>query len=419
METANHSEEPSEGAAVDRTERVRSERHNSAARVLESRETVHDERLQLRQRAVAELRQHFFDQINTLEKEYQVARAYTKQRLDRERLDLDAACRSANQHCSGVGVQFVYGETTGETVLAVPLLEKAEAAKRLGLAYGTGFSEKLTKFTKPPLTVFCWLLASLSLGLLFHQLSARRLTADPLSLFTSVLSLAMGGVVSLGLLVAMTWIWTPVGTKRGFARPGREVFWLKVWAVSITALFFAGLAILDASAVVLLNAARAALNPTAAPPVGLALLSGAVLSGLYVIGLAYAVFAGGYTVAARENIDSFVKENEKTEREKLRGKVPFQLAMEAVGDVKKADKAIEQLETQRGRQKQEHRREIHELVTLIPEIPTSLEPAELQELADLAAIVDSKKAHLDAHLMSRGGPEGDARVRPADGHKGV
>jgi hypothetical protein len=79
-------------------------------------------------------------------------------------------------------------------------MEEAEAAKRLGLPFGVGFSDKLVKFFKPVLTVLCWGMSSLSLGLGFRLLDAKNLFGN---LANVVFSLIMGGTVAIGILVAV------------------------------------------------------------------------------------------------------------------------------------------------------------------------------------------------------------------------
>ena len=390
----------SNGSGEDAVDRVKRNRQNQAIRTLESRESEFATRLGARQKSADELRGRGLAQIDAHEKEYQAERTQTKSKLDQADVHQDAAHRSAGEHCAQIGVHYVPRQTTDEDVLRVPLLEDAEAARRLNLPFGVGFSDTLVKVLKPILTLLCWLMSSMSLGLTFRLLDARNIFANPLMV---ALSLVMGGVVAVGLLVALTPGWKALGTKMGTGRPKDEVTKMFIPVALITAALFVGLAFMDARAIILLNAARAALNPAYAIPMSVALLIGLLLSGVYSLGLAGTAFASGYNAAARQNIDAFIKLDEDMKREAAKKRVPIIKALEALAEVKVVGEIIQNLDSRFKRLDQEFKRERAEMITALPERPTTLESDERQELIDLRDHVRSVDAIYSAHTMSRSG----------------
>ena len=398
-------EDPPENSRVDQVKRVRSERHNAAVRLAEAREAREATlatRLEMRQANANELRQRGLARLDILTKEHEAARNRIQEMLAEKKLDLEAAYHSARELCAEIGIAYMPGKTTDKDVLAVPLIEKAEAAKALNLPYGTGFEKKNINFLKFLLTLLCAVLSSINIGLSLHLLKTKLLVLNPLSLFTNTPAMVMGGFIALALLLTVSKIWTSVGTKIGFARPYKEFAKLEIAAVLLTAPIFLGLALFDARTLIMLSAARAALDPNAAIPLVVALLIGVIFSGLYVVGLAWSAFAEGYTVAALENIAAFIKAAENVNRKVLREKVSVQQALEAVASPDTFRETIKNLENGLDRLNEEFSHEAGELIAALPKIPTGFESHELQELADLNTGLRSEKARHDAHLLSRG-----------------
>jgi hypothetical protein len=382
--------------------RTKKDRYYQAVREHESREAELNGRMDTRRQSAEEVRQRHLSLLDSKDAEYKAERADLKVDLKEAKLDLEAAHRSASEHCSEIGVRYVPGKTTEVDVLAVPLLLEAEVAKTLNLPFGVGFSDTLVKILKPVLTVLCWLMSSLSLGLGFRLLDAKNIFANPA---TVGLSLVMGGVVAIGLLVAITWMWKPLGAKIGSGRPTKEVAGLLIPVVLITLALLLGLAFLDAKAVILLNAARAALNPAFGIPMEVALLIGAVISGTYVIGLAGASFADGYTSAAKKSIADYIKHDETCKQTAAKRTVPIKGALEALAEVKVAEENIQNLEADIKSLDAEFKRDRAEIISALPEPPTDLQPHEEHEINQLRDRVRSAQAHHSAHAATR--PDGN------------
>ena len=377
---------------------TKKQRYHQAVRESESKEAEFNARLDVRKQGVEEIRQRHLTLLDAQQNEYQSERTQIKQNLDEAKINREAALRSASEHCSEVAVCYVAGKTTGMDILNVPLLEDAEAAKRLGLPFGVGFSDKVTKFLKPVLMVLCWFMSALSLGLAFRLLNAKNLFASP----TMVgLSIVIGGVVAVGLFVALTKMYLPIGTKIGSGRPTKEVIGLLIPVLILTLALLLGLACLDAKAIILLNAARAALNPAFEISMGVALLMGMVISGVYVLGLAGGAFADGYNDAARESIMAEIMRDKNVKQDEAKQKVPIRAALEALGNVKVADEIIQNLNDDLKHLDQEFKRERAEVLASLPQVPTTLEPDERKELTDLRDRTRSARAHQDAHIVSR------------------
>lgn len=404
MHTDFGPDEPHKDGNIEKdwVEHTKAERYRLASRIAETREAEFNKSLEVRYKSADELRQRHLAQLDTLAEEYTADRAQVKKKRAQAKVQLEAAHRSACEHCSEIGVQYVPGKTTGMDALAVPPMEKAEAAKKLDLKYGTGTVDKQSLILKPLLTVLCWVLSSVSIGLSFHLLDARHLVANPLSLLANPLSLGAGGLVSIGVLVAMTKIWKPIGTKIGFGRAQPEVLRLGIPAAVLTAAFFLGLAFLDARTMVLLNAARAALNPAVAVTIDFAFLFGVILSGVYVIGLAFTAFSDGYREAAQENIGAFIKQDQRDKIEKLKEKTPVLEAVEAVSDVGVANEVVRAFEEDLKSLDAEFERKQAELTASLPEVPDAIKPVEQEEVSKLRDRVRSEKTSYDAYKMSAG-----------------
>lgn len=400
MTAGFHSEERHDQAGDDPMHRALSERYHQTCRTFESRDADFNARLEARRKSAEEIRQRRLTQLGVVENEYNAARVQGGQRLERAKVQLEAAHRAAGEHCSEIGMPYVPGQTSAADVLRVPLLGEAEAARLLDLPFGTGLSDTSVKILKPALSLLCCVMSGLSLGLGFHLLTAKHLLDNPAMLF---LSLIMGGVVAIGFLVSLTGMWKPIGVQMGIGRPKREAAALFIPVTLITTLLFFGAACLDAKALVLLNAAYAALNPAYAIPMGTALLCGIAISGLYVLGLAVTAFADGYSTAAKTNIRDYIKTDENDKREKAKRDVPAREALEALSGVKVAEEVFQRADDDLKRIDQDFKREVAAVYESLPEPPVNLEPDELQTLTDLRAKVSSAKTHYDAYVMSLGG----------------
>lgn len=290
------------------------------------------------------------------------------------------------------------GKTREADILRVPLLEEAEVAKKLGLPCGVGINDRFLKFIKPILTVFCWITAALSLGLGFELLNPKNLFGNAAGV---ILSLVMGGMVALGILLFLGWLWKIVGNKVGSCRPTKEVLGVLIPSVVVTTAILMGLAVLDANALILLNAARAALNPAFAIPTHIAILIGLVLSGIYVLGVSAASFADGYSATAKQTIEAVINTDEKQKQEAAKARMPVQLALGALANVKVADEIAQAHEDELKRADEAFKAERAELLASLPELPTNLEPEEIKESNELRDRARSADTHLNAHLAAR------------------
>lgn len=411
MATSTHPEEPPESGTTDRSEFTRWERFNSAVRRFEAREDELMARLHVRRQNATELRQTLRELFDAVEKEYRATRADLQHQIKNAEFDVNAAQLSAGRHCSEIGIPYVPGQTMEADVLRVPALADADAAHSLDLPFGVGLSDGRVKLLKPVLMVFCWLASSLSLGLLFHLLEVRRLF---ISLPMLAVSLIIGGVVATGLNITITALWRPIGVKTGSRRTRTEVLRVLVPVALITGTFFLSLVVLDAKALILLNAARAALNPIFAIPLGVGLFIGTILSGVYIVGLAGTAFAAGYDDAAKKSISAMIAADEQVKLEAAKKKVAVRLTLDALAQVKVTQAAIKSLKDSLKLADQEYSRERNSLVEALPKIPASLEDAELQELTDLRDRSDSAKIEYDAHVLSRSGSLPAHHVETAD-----
>lgn len=364
----------------------------------QSREADLESVQEARIRSAEESRKRDLDYLEKIETEHDAASKQKKDRLDEAELTLEEEHRSASEHCAEIGVQYVPGSTSEADILRVTIIAEAVAAVRLGLRFGVGVSDRLVKAIKPFLTVFSLIVSTVSLGLGFKLLDAKRLFANPANLGISV---AMGGVVSAGILVVVTMMWKPIGCKIASLRPDREVIRLLIPIAAITAMIFFGMAFLDGQALVLMNAARAALNPALAISLPIAMLIGAVMSGTYVVGLSAAAFAEGYTVTAGKAITGEIQRDANEKQKALKQSVPHRRAIASLAHVRVAEEKVLQLRRELEQMDARFRSQRTVILASLAEVPTSLKPEEIAELAELRERERSAKAQLDAHELVR------------------
>ena len=403
METENNQfdgNKPNTNVTEGNTHRTKKDRYYESARSHETLEAEAKARLDSRKESAQELRQRQLSRLDAHEAEYAADRANAKAKLDDAKLDVEAAHHSASEHCSELGIRYVPGKTTEEDLLKVTLLEDADAARDLGLRFGIGYKDWLLNILKPILAVLCWLMSSLSLGLGFRIVEAKHLFANPVAVG---LSLVMGGLTAIGLFVAITWTWKLVGAKVGSVRPSDEIVRLLVPVTAMTATLWLGLSFLDAKAVILLNAARAALNPIYEISMSVALLIGMVISGVYVLGLAVTGFASEYTATAKTYIFAVKRADENRKRTAAKESIPVREALEALADVKVTEEVLRVAEIDIAQLEQQFTRSHAEMMAQVPEVPTTLLPDEIRELTASRDRLRSAKAHFDAHVMSRNG----------------
>ncbi|MBS1712989.1 MAG: hypothetical protein JST30_01495 [Armatimonadetes bacterium] len=391
----NNNPQPSNGGNV-----VSSawERYAHSARLLESKEAEFADRLHVRQEQAKVHLERIYADVDYLKSEYQQERAQTKNALGTAKLDLDAAHRSAAEHCAQVNVKYEPGRTTETDVHRVPLVHEAEAARQLDLTFGVGINVRALAWVKPALAACCWILSSLGLGLLFKLLVPRALLANVVGV---AISLVLGGLVTLGLVVFLMPAWKSIGSKLGSGRARQEVLKSGLLVTLVTVLVFVALAGLDAFSFLTMNASRAALNPALAMPVGIALLLGCVCSGIYVIGLAFSNFCLGYSESARKSIDGFIDTDKTGKVEAIKRTVPVKAAIDSLGHVKVIEERIRELETHLAKLKEDNDRETKALMSTRPEIPTELLPHEVQELKEMRERMNSDKVKYEAHAQSR------------------
>ena len=387
------------------THRTKKDRYYDSARSHETLEAESKARLEVRQRSSEAIRQRHLSRLDAHEAEYVTDRAGAKGKLDEAKLDLEAAHHSASELCSDIGHRYVPGETSDEDLLRVPLLEDADGARELGLRFGVGYNDRLLNILKPVLALLAWLMSSLSLGLGFRIVEVKHLFANPVAVG---LSLVMGGVTAVGLFIAVTWMWKLIGAKVGSVRPQAEVVRVLVPIGILTAALWLGLSSLDAKAVILLNAARAALNPIYEVSMVVALLIGMVISGVYVVGLAITGFACEYTATARKYISAFIRADEIQKHTAAKQTIAIREALEALAEVKVTEEVLSRAESDLARLDQQFNRSRAEMLAQVPEVPTDLQPEEMRELSASRDRLRSAKAHLDAHVISRNG-----KVEPA------
>jgi hypothetical protein len=375
------------------------QRFRDTERQLESKEAEINAQLQAQTQEINEKRGRHLSYLDEEKRQFHNDQAALKQEIKEAERQHEAAKRSASEHCANIGLRYVPDTTTENDILKGRSLEEADAATKLDLPFGTGFEDTRARFIKPILMLLCWLMSALSLGLGFRLLDPKDILANPATL---VLSLVMGGVVALGLLLAITPLWRLVGIKVGSSRPTEEVIWLLIPVAAVTMLLLLGLANLDAKALLLLNAAPAALNPARAIPLGVAMLIGAVISGVYVLGMAGTAFAEGYTTEARKRIQAAIKEHENRAREEAKKTVPNQRTLAVLGEVENAKARVQDLKNQLKTLQQGFKHELDDIIGSLPDAQTTLTPEQRQELNNLRERVRSEKIRLDAHMATRG-----------------
>lgn len=388
-----------DAAGVNETSsQILKDRYYSSVRALEDFEAQCASRLEVRQAQAKAQNDHVRGQMEFVQTEYQEERTKTKAALAKAKLDLDAAHRSASEHCAQINVKYQPDETTEADVHRVPLVHEAMAAKHLDLPFGVAINIRALTWIKPLLAICCWVLSSLGLGLLFKLLVPRALLANVVGV---AVSLVLGGLVTLGLVVFLMPAWKSIGSKLGSGRPRAEVMKTGLLVALITFLVFVALAGLDAFSFLTMNAARAALNPALAMPVGIAILLGCVCSGLYVIGLSYSNFCLGYSEAARKSIDGFIDTDKTSKVEAIKRTVPVKTAIDSLGHVKVVEERIRELELHLKKLDEDYKRESQELTAALPPIPTEFLPNEAQELKEMRERMNSDKTKYEAHTQSR------------------
>ncbi len=371
------SNEVTDNNSEDSTVRALWLRLQGALRNLENREAVANARLSERQDDAKQALERLDKQLKRITERFDSEANRINRATDLAKGDLATAHRAAADHCSEVGVQYLPGRTMQEDVLRVPLMTEDCASKILELPFGLGITDGLVNKLKLILAVVCWFASSLSLGLSFRLLNPKNLLENPTNLFVAG---AIGALVALGMFVMLTTCWKKIGAKIACSRPRSEVVAAVRPIAVLTLLAIFGLAFLDAKAIVLLNSARAEINPALGIPMIMALVIGMLIGSLYVTGLAATAFAEGYSTQARAAVRDHIRTREVIDREELKKAVPVRAALEALSAVEISNTRLERLEAEALDAKQKFDKDVGAINDLMPEIPTHCSSDENVEL---------------------------------------
>lgn len=225
----------------------------------------------------------------------------------------DVAARSF----ANLGLEYIPGKSTVEDLYRIEPLPLSVAADRAGVPVASTLHDGLLKILKYAGMIGCLLLGTIGMGALLLHIPPKSLFHTPLVIIA--LGLAFILVGGAYLIVA------PASRRHGSlaaSRPNDPVTKRSLITLSIlVAAVVVIVALVDAKALMAINAARAQINPESAPSFALTFLIAAALSATYVLGTAMLAFNEGFGFEAKKRIEaeqtSHAESHRKTQRKSL------------------------------------------------------------------------------------------------------
>ena len=304
------------------------------------REVIHEAKLDER---LSEHRRHIerkgrqIDLVESIESE-RLQKLLT-QRVTLES-DLCAANEVAVKALAVLGLEYVPGQTSVQDVYAITKLHEADAADRAGLAGVHTSALGGSQILKWAGMVGCFVLATVGMGAVVMQTPPKQLAFNPIAL---LISMALASVIVAGVFLTVHPTWKRAGTMAASADRMKAKLGLTT-AVVVSGACVLAVALIDAKAILAVNAALALVDPAHATPSWLAFLIGCCLSSVYVVGASVVAFNDAYALESTRRIEAEQRRHERAEMEDQRHYLEVRNAIESLNTVKSIERELDRLD---------------------------------------------------------------------------
>jgi len=304
------------------------------------REVVHGAKLDER---LAEHRRHIerkgrqVDLVETIESDRLRKLLIKRSTLES---DLTAANEVASKALAVLGLEYIPGCTTVQDVYAITKLHAADAAERAGLAGVHTGALSGSSFLKWAGMLGCFVLATVGMGAVVMQVAPKQLIFNPVAL---VISMALAAVIVAGVFITTHPTWKRAGTMAGSSDQVKARNALMT-GLAVSVVCVLSVALIDAKAILAINAARALIDPAHATPFWMAFLIGCCLSSVYVVGTSVVAFNDAYALESARRIEAEQRRHERAEMDDQRHYLEVRNAIESLNAVKTTERELDRLD---------------------------------------------------------------------------
>lgn len=299
-------------------------------RTYEQREAQHHEsldrdRFAYDQYAARKLRQ--IDLIDQIESNHIAGLRQTRSDLD---LEIMASHEVASKAFATLGLGYEPGKTKIEDLYSLTPLHESDAAKLAGLSGVPARKAPSMRFLKVAGMIGCLVLGTVGMGSLILQTPPKMLFTSPLFL---LISMALAFILIGGATMVVVPLWKRIGIQKVASDIEKRPCLSLVSGLALTILMAVVVAVVDAKAMMAINASRALINPESVPGFLLCFLVGLALSAAYIIGSSVVAFSDAYSAEAASRIKAEQERHESEQLHDRRIHIEVQMACEALNTV--------------------------------------------------------------------------------------
>lgn len=254
--------------------------------------------------------------------------------------DLSAAHEVALKALAVLGLEYRPGQTTVQDVYAITKLHVSDAADRAGLGGVHTSAMGGSSLLKWAGMVGCFVLATVGMGAVVMQVAPRQLFSNPIAM---LVSMALAMVIVGGVYMTVHPTWKRIGTMSASKdKEKAKVSFLNGLAISAVAVLV--VALIDAKAIMAINASRALVDPNHATPFWVALLIGCCLSSVYVVGASIVAYNDAFAIESARRIEAEQRRHERAEMDDQRHFVEVRNAIESLNAVGVIERQLGELD---------------------------------------------------------------------------
>ena len=254
--------------------------------------------------------------------------------------DLSAAHEVALKALAVLGLEYRAGKTTIQDVYAITKLHVSDAADRAGLGGVHTSAMGGNSLLKWAGMIGCFVLATVGMGAVVMQVAPRQLFSNPIAL---VVSLALALVIVGGVYMTVHPTWKRIGTMSA----SKDKDWAKksfMNGLVLSTVAVLVVALIDAKAIMAINASRALVDPSHATPFWGAFLIGCCLSSVYVVGASIVAYNDAFAIESARRIEAEQRRHERAEMDDQRHFVEVRNAIEALNAVGVIERQLDELD---------------------------------------------------------------------------
>ncbi len=321
--------DPNEGTPRDpRRDALQSEWLNHH-RSYEQTEAEHHEKLNRERASYDSLLNRKHKQADMVEK-IELDRLQSMRTL-RSELDAEiiAAHDIASRCFASLGMEYRPGKSKVDDLYKTEPLPASIAAERIGVPLASTHHDGLLKVLKFAGMIGCILLGTVGMGALILHIQPKSLLHSPLSIIAFGLALILVGGVYLVIAPTSRRVGSQIASKPNEPSTKKACNLLVV----LVAVFTVIVALVDAKAIMAINATRAMINPESAPSFILAFLIAAALSATYVLGTAVLGLYEGFNFESKKRIEAEQDRHTDSFRQRQKNSLEVAQACEALNSV--------------------------------------------------------------------------------------